>query len=1126
MVDSTKRMIAKPCSWLVMIAVTVGLFLALGGQVVGRQPRTDGIIGFVRSGERGSSRSTLDVGERQGSRSEATPLTLDNLDPALLAGMKARAIGPAAMSGRVTAIDAVASNPNIIYVGAASGGVWKSTDGGITWKPIFDDQPVASIGAIAIFQDNPDIVWVGTGEGNPRNSASVGNGVYKSIDGGRTWVHLGLDKTERIHRIVLHPTNPQIAYVAALGTAWGENAERGVFKTEDGGRTWKKILYVDERTGATDLVMDPSNPNKLLAAMWDYRRWPWFFRSGGPGSGLYLTYDGGEHWKRLTEKEGLPAGELGRIGLAIAPSDPRIVYALVEAKKNVLLRSDDGGETWRVVGKGRRVGNRPFYFSEIRVDPENPNRVYSLWSQMSVSDDGGKTFRILVPFRHIHPDHHALWINPLDGRLLIDGNDGGVAISRDRGRSWRFVANLPVGQFYHIRVDNAVPYHVYGGMQDNGSWKGPSQVWESGGIRNHHWHEVDFGDGFDTVPDPRDPTRGYAMSQEGYLVRWDLRTGERKDIRPAPPEGVELRFNWNAALAIDPFDPDTIYFGSQFVHRSTDRGETWEIISPDLTTNNPEWQKQAESGGLTPDVTGAENYTTIVAIAPSPVKRGVIWVGTDDGRLHVTRDGGRSWTSVEKNVPGVPPNTWVPHIEPSRFDAATAFVVFDDHRRANWTPYVYKTTDYGRTWQSLATDDIWGYALVIVQDPVNPDLLFLGTEFGLYVSFNGGRRWIRWKRGVPTVSVMDIAIHPRDHDLILGTHGRSAFILDDIRPLAELSDEVLSEPLHLFTIPDAQQYRVAQPAGSRFPGQTDFRGENRPYGALITYWLNMPGLPRPEEKERASRAGESERAGPEEREEKKKEPQVEIKITDADGKVIRTFKGPAKLGLNRAVWDLRRDKFKEPPRPEPTGFFRPRGPEVPPGVYGVTITFKDHEVSGKVRILPDPRFDIAPEDRQANYEALLRAGHLQEIVATAVERIQQTRADVKAVLTKLKGREEKKEKSADGRSPVEDLKKAAEDLQQKLKALEKRFWQPPDTKGIVAETDVLSRLRYVQRAIASHWNRPTPAQQAYLNRVEAQLRDVLRDFNRFFEEDVAAFRRRVRGANIELLPKAKPLKLE
>ncbi|HYH44390.1 MAG TPA: hypothetical protein VEG34_01800, partial [Thermoanaerobaculia bacterium] len=802
--------------------------------------------------------------------SPPSPLLAARLDPDLLAGLKARSIGPAAMSGRIAAIAASTSAPGApatYYVGAATGGVWKSTDGGVSWKPVFDDQPVASIGAIEVHPQNPDAVWVGTGEGNPRNSASVGNGVYRSLDGGRTWKHAGLEKSERIHRIVLHPRNPEVAWVAALGQTWAENPERGVFKTVDGGRTWKRVLFVDEKTGAADLVIDPSNPDKLIAAMWDYRRWPWFFRSGGPGSGLYVSQDGGESWSRRTPEDGLPAGDLGRIGLAIAPSDPRVVYALVEADKNALLRSEDGGRTFQTVNAEPGVSDRPFYYSDLRVDPADANRVYRLASFVDLSTDGGRTWKTLIGWANVHPDHHAMWIDPRDPDHIVEGNDGGLYMSRDRGATWRFAANLPVAQFYHVRFDNETPYNVYGGLQDNGSWKGPSAVWEDGAIRNHHWQEVFFGDGFDTVPDPRDAQQGYAMSQGGFLGRYDLRTGERKDIRPPEPECERLRFNWNAGIAIDPFEPDTIYYGSQFVHKSSDRGDSWTTISPDLTTDKPEWQRQNESGGLTPDVTAAENFTTLIALAPSRRERGVLWAGTDDGRLHVTRDGGATWTSVEKNLRGVPANTWIPHIETSPHDPATAFVVFDDHRRSNWTPYVYRTTDYGKSWTSLATSDLRGYALAIVQDPVDPDLLFLGTEFGLWVSLDAGKRWLPFRHGVPTVSVMDLAIHPREHDLIIATHGRGLYILDDIRPLRAIDDKVMDAPLHLFETAPALQHANRQPGGGRFPGDVEFRGENRPYGAVLTYALDLPGLPHPiEEEERRRKEEERARLAKERRE--------------------------------------------------------------------------------------------------------------------------------------------------------------------------------------------------------------------------------------------------------------------
>ena len=1098
----------------------------------------------------------------------AIPLTAA-LDPSLLAGLKARSIGPAAMSGRIAAIESSAANPNIVYAGTATGGVWKSVNGGLSWQPIFDDQPVASIGAVTLDPSNPDTVWVGSGEGNPRNSVSVGNGIYKSLDGGRTWRHLGLEKTERIHRVIVHPTDPNTVWAAAMGQAWGENPERGVFKTVDGGRTWRKVLYVDERTGCADLVADPSNPNKLFAAMWDYRRWPWSFRSGGPGSGIHVSHDGGESWKKLTEEDGLPKGVLGRIGLAIAPSDPRVVYALVEARNNALLRSDDGGRSWKTVNSEGDVSPRPFYYADIRVDPRDPNRLYRLASLLHASSDGGKSFEAIATFREVHPDHHAMWINPADPRHILEGNDGGIYESRDRGASWRFVSNLPVPQFYHVRYDMEVPYNVYGGLQDNGSWKGPSDVWENGGIRNQHWQEVAFGDGFDTVPDPRDSMRGYAMSQEGYLVRYDLRTGERKDIRPAPPAQPDaeddLRFNWNAAIAIDPFAPDTIYYGSQYVHKSTDRGETWTIISADLTTDNPEWQKAAQSGGLTPDVTGAENFTTLVALAPSPIQQGVLWAGSDDGRLHVTRDGGETWTSVEKNFRGVPENTWIPHIHPSSHDAGTAFVVFDNHRRSDWTPYVARTTDFGRTWTSLAGDgreNLRGYALAIVQDPVDPDLLFLGTEFGLWVSLDGGKGWMRFDHGVPTVSVMDLAIHPREHDLIVATHGRGIYIVDDIGPLRSVSrlvsETTQKEAIHLFEIGDAMQHPIAQTGSSRFPGAGEFRGQAQPYGALITWSMNVPGLPHPDEEKERERK-ESERAGRAERDaqeggkplvvddppaeeeeaegrpgrrDRPKGPEAKIEVLDESGKVIRTFQAPVTQGVNRAAWNLRRDTYRRIPRRDVNPFFEPAGPEVLPGTYRIRVSYKDHKSAEQtVRVLPDPRYEGRLGGRQANSEAQERAGRIQEALAEAVERINQTRSDVDAVTARLKAREDKERKGREETappspdSPAGALMKSARELRRKLDEVERQLWQPEGTKGIQAETDAENQLTYAMRAIGSSYDAPTPAQLAYLERAEEEAREALAAFNQLFSQDVAAFRARVRELDVQLLPEAPPISI-
>ncbi|MDH4058405.1 MAG: hypothetical protein OEU76_06550, partial [Cyclobacteriaceae bacterium] len=767
------------------------------------------------------------------------------LDMEKLKGMKPRSIGPAGMSGRITAIDAVVSNPDIIYAGAASGGVWLSKSGGVTWDPIFDKESTLSIGAIAIQQDNPSVVWVGTGEGNPRNSLNGGNGLYKTLDGGKTWKKVGLENTRHIHRVIIDPKNPNTVYVGAIGSPWGEHPERGVYKTTDGGATWKRILFVDNKTGCGELVMDPSNPNKLFANMWEHRRKPWTFSSGGPSSGLYVTYDGGDNWKKLTSKEGLPEGDVGRMGLAIAKSQPNIVYALIESKKNALYRSVDGGAKWTMINDKEEIGDRPFYYYEIYVDPKNENRLYTIFSRVNVSEDGGKSFRQLIAYSGVHPDHHAWWIHPENPSLIINGNDGGLNISRDMGKTWVFADNIPVGQFYHVSVDMEHPYNVYGGMQDNGSWAGPAYVWRNGGIRNYYWQEMYFGDGFDVSPDPDDSRYGYAMSQGGNLARYDLKTGFTKFVRPTHPDAdMKLRYNWNAAIAQDPSNNSTLYYGSQFLHKSTNKGDSWEIISADLTTNDPEKQKQHESGGMTMDATGAENHCSILAIAPSAVKQGVIWVGTDDGQVQVTTDGGKTWNNVSSKIVGMPKNAWVPQIQASAYNAGEAFVVVNNYRMFDYKPYLFRTKDYGSTWESLVTPAQVGesnYALSVVQDPVEPKLMFLGTENGLFVSIDAAKNWTKWTNEFPAgVPAIDLVIHPREYDLVIGTFGRAISVLDDIRPLREMakSSQVVNKPVHVFTPPDAYLVSIQQPSGPRFDADAVFNGQNRPTGAMISYIVN------------------------------------------------------------------------------------------------------------------------------------------------------------------------------------------------------------------------------------------------------------------------------------------------
>jgi photosystem II stability/assembly factor-like uncharacterized protein len=759
----------------------------------------------------------------------------------LMKGMKPRFIGPAGMSGRVTSVDVHPNDLDHLLIGTASGGVWESKNGGISFDPIFDKQPIQSIGAVTFDPSNPSIVWAGTGEGNPRNSQSSGIGIYKSIDGGKNWELAGLEHTKTIHRIIVDPTNSAVVYVASLGSAWGPNEDRGVFKTINGGETWEKMLFINDTTGCADLVMDPSNPNKLIAAMWHYYRRPWTFTSGGKGSGIHVSYDGGKTWKQKIEKEGLPAGNMGRVGLSFATNKPNIVYALVEAKKTGLYKSVDGGENWKLVST-KNIGNRPFYYADIYVDPTNENRLFNLYSTVTRSEDGGKTFKGIAPYHKAHPDHHAFWIEPKEGKFIIDGNDGGLLISRNGGDNWQYVSNLPLGQFYHINVDDKIPYNIYGGLQDNGSWVGPSYVYEQGGIRNHHWSEVLFGDGFDVMPNKSNPDKLYAMYQGGTLTEVDKKTGYSSFIQPQTQDSIPLRYSWNAALSQDPFNDYGVYFGSQYVHYSNDCGKNWLVLSPDLTTNDTNKQKQVESGGLTIDATKAENHTTILAIAPSPLDSNLIYVGTDDGNLQATIDGGKTWSNLSSKLPGMPKNAWIPQIVCSEQMAGEAFVVVNNYRQNDWKPYLYKTIDYGKTWSRIATEsNVNGYCLSVVQDPLNRSLLFLGTQQGLHVSLDGGNTWNKWNDELPSMPIRDMKIHPREHDLVLGTFGRAIIIIDDISPLRALADkkeEMRNDSLLIFGHREAYQTPWKQAKGIRFTGDSEFKGTNRSSNYSVRLWVS------------------------------------------------------------------------------------------------------------------------------------------------------------------------------------------------------------------------------------------------------------------------------------------------
>ena len=1062
------------------------------------------------------------------------------LDADLLEGLSARTLGPAAVGGRISAIDAVASDPNRIVVGAATGGVWISDNGGVTWEPVFDEEAVASIGALAINQSNPDIIWVGTGESNVRNSTSIGGGVYKSVDGGQYWRLVGLANSERIDRIALHPTNPDIVYIAAMGTLWGPNSERGIYKTADGGDTWQQILYIDQLTGATDIKMDPTNPDKLYAGMWQFRRWPYFFKSGGPGSGMYISYDAGKTWKQKTEEDGLPSGELGRMVFGISPAEPKRVYALVEAEKSALVVSHDGGEKWSKVNETYNISDRPFYYTEIAVDPFNADRVYQIATRLRMSIDGGKTFEFnpvidcCAPGNTLHIDNHAFWINPNDSRHLIIGNDGGLGITHDRGETWRFVRNMPLAQFYHIAVDNDHPYHVYGGLQDNGSWRGPSEVWENAGIRNLHWQEVGFGDGFDTIPDPENSRRGYVMSQGGYLYRWNLDTGEQRYIRPnAQAPDIDLRFNWNAGFAQDPFDAATIYYGSQYLHKSADRGNTWTVISDDLTSNDPKMQTFRESGGITYDVTAAENFTTIVAVAPSTQERGVLWVGSDDGRVHVTRDGGENWTRIDERARGVPAGAWVPMITPSPHDPGTSFVVFDDHRRSNMQPYVYRVENYGQRWRSLITDEISGYALSVLQDHEDANLLFLGTEFGLFVSVDAGSSWTRFTAGVPTVSVMDMAIQERENDLVLGTHGRSVYVIDDYSALRNLTEKDFESRLKILSATSGQHYDANQTPSTRFTASAEFRAENEAYGVMLTFMASGQDLLHPDDESererkiviRENKEGDSE----EENDEADEDPKVTITVKDASGDVIRTFREPVYQGINRVAWDMHRDGVRALPGPEPQDYKDglPAGPEVPPGRYSVTLALEHPDSQATVAnidviIVADPRSPHSQTDIEQNFATQLELLAIEKTVVSAVEQIVRAREDIATVTKLIDARE-----GADDNEKLSSLKELAGEVKKRLDDLEKQFRNPPETKGIIwREGNIAFQLGLAQAYVASTGDAPSAAARSYIENARRMVDEGLSALNDVFTGELAEFRNAVQEAGVGLLSDIDPVKLD
>ena len=1010
---------------------------------------------------------------------QAQPLDMDYLKE-----MKARNIGPGGMSGRVTAIDVELNKPAVFYVGTASGGIWKTSNGGVNFTAVFDQEEVANIGALALDPSNQDVIWAGTGEGNPRNSLNGGKGIYKSLDGGRSWKLMGLEDSRHIHRIIVHPGNSDVVYVGAIGSPWGPHPERGVYRTQDGGKSWEQILFVNDLCGVADMVMDPRNPLKLFVAMWEHQRWPWFFKSGGEGSGLHMTIDGGDTWTRVTE--GLPEGELGRMGLAIARGNSKYVYALVESNKNAIYRSTDGGYTWEKRGS-KNMGGRPFYYADIFVDPANENRLYSLHSRVSVSEDGGKSFSTLIDY-NIHLDHHAWWIHPTDPSFMIDGNDGGLAITYDRGKNWRHVSNLPVSQFYHIAVDMELPYNVYGGMQDNGSWKGPAYTWSGGGIINTYWDFLKGGDGFDVLPVPGDPRYCYAMSQQGNLARLDLETGAQLDIKPASIGDQELRFHWNAALAQDPFEKDVIYFGSQFVHKSADRGNSWLTISPDLTTNDTAKQKFNESGGLTYDVTGAENHTCILAISPSPVEQGVIWVGTDDGNIQVTTDGGENWTNCSPRIGGLPEGAWVPQIQASSQAGGEAFVVVNNYRQNDYAPYLFHTSDYGGKWSRVIDQtDVPGYVLAFTRDAGEPNLQFLGTEYGLYVTIDGGETWTRWTNGFPTVSTMDLLIHPREHDLVIGTFGRSAFILDDIRPLRALAKDyakITSSKIFPVETPPAYLAAYRNAPGYYFTGDAYFEGENRSYGSRINYFVNMK------------------------EEDEGRKDSVVIEILDENREHIRTLKSVPVNGLNKVNWGLDRKGVRvsfSAEKPVNSENEYGGGGSVLPGTYNLRLSYMGDTVLSSIEVKADPRspYHMAGmKDKQEKADQLM--AKMKEL-NRSLNKIRDCREGFELV----------RKLSSEDQS--ERLEEFSGPMEQQLKLLEQVLFRDESIQGIYSPSDALFTKFSGTSGILGAANPLTENQLDKLAALMHLADEAIDRIDGFVEGEWAAYREAVLREDISLL---------
>ncbi len=995
-------------------------------------------------------------------------------DSGTISGLPARNIGSATMSGRIAAVTAVNDNGRLtVFVGAASGGVWKSVNGGTSFKPVFDNPDVQSIGAVAVDPTNPKNVWVGTGESWVRNSVSIGDGVYKSTDGGENWNNVGLKDSEHIAKIIVDPKDGNTVYACATGHLWNDNDERGVYKTSDGGKTWRKVLAgANSSTGCSMLTTSSQEPKTLYATMWDFRRQAWTFRSGGPGSGIFKSTDGGEHWTELTQAnaKGLPEKPYGRIAIAVAPSKPQVVYAMIESKKSALFRSDDGGQSWKKLDASQFMVWRPFYFGNLIVDPKDENKVFKVDLILLLSVNGGTSFSPVS--NAAHGDFHDVWIDPSNSNNIIAGDDGGLWRSLDGGTRWEHFMNLPVSQFYHVSVDNQIPYHVYGGLQDNSSWVGDSSY--PGGITNSRWENMYGGDGFWMWEDPSDPNYIYAESQGGNIGRVNRFTHESRTITPYPQYGEKkLRSNWNTPIQISPNDKNTLYIGAEYLYRSRDHGQSWERISPDLTTNDPEKQKQEESGGVTIDNSSAEMNTTIYTISESPKNAQLIWVGTDDGNVQVTQDAGKNWTNVVANVPGMAKGSWVTWVEASRYNEGTAYATFDRHVYGDTKPYVYKTDDFGKTWAPLGVQvsAVRGYAHVIKEDTVNPKLLFLGTEFGLWISIDGGQRWAQYKgSNFPAVAVRDIVVQPRQSDLVLATHGRGIWIIDDISPLRDLKPEIMNEDAVFLPVPPAIQWMETN--GGWPEGSNSYAGAERSAEASIPYYQRTRHI-----------FGD-----------------LKIEIFDQNGKLVDTVNSSKHRGVNRATWSMHLRPPKVPAAASAL-FGAAIGPRVVPGTYTVKMTKGEKVYTTQLNVVLDPRAKYTVEDRKAQFELAIKLAQMLNHMSWAVDSVIGVRDQASADAGKLK-------QSDALRQRLQTLADAADKIRTKIVATK-------EGGAITGEERLREYLGTLYGDVNGYEGRPTDSQVARAEVMGRELDDVIREFTNVTNQQLPAINRQLQSKKLD-----------